>query len=555
MAIEDLATLSPPASFWSAVMGSDSFNIAAIRLHICQDFKNYLRYAILRDGFQPEEFQMILAELLQGDRPEWIRRKKVCLGFRGCSKTYILRRYVEWRIQRRPETQVVVHSSNDELASQFTDSVRRTITDDPIFDHLGISRGGTFAFSLAGHEPEKGHTIRCAGIKTAITGQRAHLYVFDDPEPDVEPEALYERILAAFEEADFILHPIEQLWMKHDQVPIPEQTNYIVIGQPHWTGTAYIPPEPDPVTGQISGHNLRDALFVKIPAIRRVPIGTNGAVEHESGEYAEISMMPNRFNTNRLLGMRDKRSISPQRWRLQMEIDTSPLEGEMSVIPVSKLTKINRLRQDIYNLTAVVDPADSTSGCEWAVAIGGICGNMIHVVDLAGFQAEVYSYEMGELAGITAWKRIFDLCEAMTVNRIYLEKNLKSARIACMRCISQSNLRAQVFEYSASVNKLRRITESLGPPTNSGMISFEPHVLMDRANVRQLTELKYTTLPRPDDRLDALAGLISVLMERPSVTAGGPIAQVPKIGEHRLPTYRRIGTGQAPFQRVGKRRR
>jgi hypothetical protein len=491
--------------------------IEYLRLYVAEEFKRYLRYSLYNDGHRIQPFQELFADILQGTYPGSDVYKKVILGFRGSAKTYVLRRYVEWRWRRMPWTQVVVHSSTDALAGQFTTSIKSTIDNDLIFDDISTGSGtGTLSFTLKGYEPEKGHTIRCAGINTSITGQRAHLYLFDDPEPDVMPEAMNERILAAFQEAELVLHPVDELWDGPEDVPTPERTQYVVTGQPHWTGTAYLPRTRAIGSDEVPPHPLKDALFFKIPALRKVPIGTEGSVPHDSGNYAEISMMPDRFPTEQLINKRDKRVISTPRWRLQMDIDCSPIEGEMSVVPVTRLIQRHTDLFASGNLTVCVDPADSEEYCEWGVVTAGISDGQIHVFDMLGFRASSYNTEEGVFAGEGVWAEIFQYCNEMSIGTIYIEKNLKAARVAAMRMLRKCKVKAQVFEYAAKVNKLQRIIDALEHPTNTNMVSFEPHVLQDPENFRQLAELRYTKLPKPCDRIDALAGVVSVLIDLPS---------------------------------------
>jgi len=496
------------------------------------DFKVYLRYAMARDHYRAAPHQMAKADFLQGARPRWVGRKKVILGFRGSAKTYTdVRRYIEWRWLRVPATQIIVQSSTDRLAAAITGAIMETLKHDPLFAHLKPkATSSTMAFSLKGYMPEKGEGLTAAGIKTAMTGSRAHLYIFDDPEPENNPEALYTEIISAFVEAELILHPQDHLWPS-GEVPIPEQTQFVVVGQPHWTGTAYLPRIADPLTGEVEPHPLSDAMYTKVPALRKVPVDTPGSIEdhpepwhdvkHNGGDYAEISTMPDRFPTARLIYQRNEKIIPPAKWRLQMDIDVSPVEGLGAVIKVTRLPVVH---EDIWKLSRraiIVDPADSEEGCEWAVAAAGLTSNRIHVFDILGFHSEVWDESIeGKMPGEEAWTTIFEYAESMGIELVYVEKNYKAAMTACRRVLrGMPNAKFTLMEYAASQNKLLRICRTLEPTLNVGMVSFEPHVMQDFQTYRQLSELRHTRLPNPNDRIDALAGLVTVFIDVPNVVS------------------------------------
>lgn len=524
---------------------------------MASDLKHYIAYAMERDHYQTETIHDIMADFLQGSTPKWQRKKKVILGFRGFGKTYTaVRRYIEWRILRVPDTQVIVQSSTDRLAGAITQALMETFKYDPLFEGLRPKSGtGTMAFTLECCSPEKGEQVQCAGIKSAMTGSRAHLYIFDDPEPDVQPEALYDRILAAFQEAEFILHPPDQLW--DGDVPTPEQTQFVVVGQPHWTGTAYIPRPIDTLTGDQEPHPLNDAIFLRIPALRRVPRGTPDSIDDHpddlAGDYAEMSNMPSRFPTDSLLRKRNQRIIDPPRWRLQMDIDTTPVEGVGSVIKVSRLPVLHRDPMAGTMRTMIVDPADSEDGCEWGICIAAMYGNMIHILDLMGFRSVIFDDRPGRMPGEEAWETIFEYAEQLSVQSIYIEKNLKHAATAAKRVMRTTKLRASIWEYPVTQNKLLRIVRSLDAPMNGGMVSFEPHILDDGANFRQISELRHMRLPVPNDRLDALAAMITRYIEVPSVTSTTKSARQwrPQPGvDYRPPSFRAVPGKGSPFTKL-----
>jgi len=509
------------------------------------------------EGHEPEPFQFVMADFLQGATPDWDTRKKCILGFRGSAKTTAVRWYCEWRYLRVPHTQIIVHSSTDALAGEFTKAVLQVIRDDRLFEHLRPKgQVGTLSFTLGGVRLEKGYSMRCAGINTAVTGQRAHLYVFDDPEPDNQPEAYRNRIVAAFAEAEQVLHPVDFLW-PGGHIPTPERTNYIVIGQPHWIGTAYVPDPPDPLTGEERSHPLKDAKFLKIPALRVVDKDTPGSfvskIQPPPHGKAEMSMMPKRFKTEALCRLRDLKILSPQRWRLTMMIDLTKIEDEGAIIPFSSLEPAHWSPNQLRHRILVIDPADG-GACEWGIAAMGLdVTNRIHVLDMFGIRGANMTIELGDKSGQEIWFRIFDYAKEMMIQKIYLEQNLKNARITAQRAMMVwSGHKLSIQEYPAKQNKHQRIVRSWEHPVNSGMMTFEPHVLDDPENARQMMSLSYTHLPEPNDRLDAAADGITVLMDAPGVINPNRV-QERRPGIHRPHTFRQVPP-RDPFENLRRAR-
>lgn len=527
-------------------------NLQDLRLHLASDFRIYTQWACEQEGYPLAPFQPVVADFLQGARPRWIRRKKVILGARGFAKTWqAVRKYAEWRILRQPLTQIIIHSSTDKLASGITASLLNTFRHNPLFSHLR-PRGqpGSTAFSI--RRMEKGDQVTSVGINTAMTGSRSVLYIFDDPEPDANPEAYWQRCINAFQEAELILHPIDHLWPGEGDVPVPEVTNYLVVGQPHWTGTAYIPPAPDALTGEVEPHPLSDAIFLKIPALVPCKHTHPDAAWSEKKQRWERSLMPSRFKSADLIRQRDDKIIDPARWRLQMELDTTPMEGVGSVIKTSALPQLHCRPAEVKKMCMVVDPADSEEACEWGVVIGGLFEHRIHIMDLMGFRREIWNFADEVMPGIEAWETIFETADQLGVREIYIEKNMKTAITSAKRVLREMRVNAQVYEYAETQNKLKRICNALDHPCNTGLISFEPHVLIDPQNAKQLNELRYTSLPKPNDRIDAFAALVSILHEGSAVAT--PIRNRQQIGGgsgNPVPVhFQRLNIRESPIQRL-----
>ena len=518
---------------------------AEAKQYVAEDLKHMVYHGARIRGHTPPRFHYLVADFLQGARPEWVARAKVILGFRFAAKTWLFRQYCKFRWRRCPLTQFIVHSSNDKMARKFVKAINEELKFDPLMDDLRPAPSSSdFEFNLQGVNPEQGYSIVAAGIKTSLTGSRADHYGFDDPEPEVDPESMRERILQAVGEAGDILHaPDRHLDMMRDgdgkvplELPMAERTQLSVMGQPHCVTTAYLPSQMD--DDEEEGHPLIDAKYLSIPVV------------NQEGKWRWPEMMNRKyFNYQEGRPMTPtevRRTMPTSRWMLQYMIDTSfaELAG-----PVLRLNEIEIGLRVIPNPIVVIDPADSEAGSEWGVTVMGLVDRVIHIGYLGGFRAQAYEGDDWESMGQSAWRRIFDIGDEFHARRYYLEVNLKSAATACRRFIAKNpDVRGTVFEYRATKQKKRRIPENLEQPVNNRMVSASPEVMADRENVRQLRKLRWDRLPVPCDRIDALSSGFEILMEEPNLTAGND-SRMALATTSRPESFARLETGN-PYERL-----
>lgn len=515
---------------------------------VASDLKNMVWHGAKLRNETPPRFHYEMADFIQGARPEWISTKKVILGFRFAAKTWLAaRQYLKFRWLRCPLMQVVVHSSNDGMAKKFVKAIKEEMEYDPLMGAVRAEPSSSdFEFNLQGVRPEQGYSIVAAGIKTSLKGSRSDIYIFDDPEPETDPEPLRERIVQAFDEASSILHvPDRHIHMMKDVngvtptiVPVPERTQLLVLGQPNSVTTAYIPSDLDEDEDS-EGHPLRDAKFLKIPVINR------------KGEWRWPDMARRKwFNweENRPKTPKEvRRGMTTSRWELQYMINTgfAALAG-----PVLRVGEI----EPVYAVTGgpivVVDPADSETGSEWGVTCLGLRDHRIHIHYLGGFHAEAFEGDDWESMGQSAWRKVFDVAEEFRARRVFVEKNLKAAITACRRYIAKNEVHCVVHEFAVTRNKRNRIPELLEQPINNRMVSCNPGVLTDRENVRQLKKLRWDKLPNPCDRIDVLAAGFEILMEEPHLVSGGDIRRALPSSGKRPPSYRRMETAGNSFARI-----
>lgn len=516
-------------------------SIKAARVYVSQNFRRMVAHgAALRGYPNVPAHHWYMADFLEGTRPHWIKRAKIILGGRFLAKTWLgARQYVKWRLIRCPWTQVIVHSSNDKMAGRFVGAMKSEMREDPLTsDWIPATHTSDYEFTLNGIQHEQGSSIVAAGIKTSMTGARADVYIFDDPEPDTEPEAFHDRILEAFGEAGDILHsPARHLHRMVGpdgealtEVPVPERTQLVVLGQPHCTTSAYIP-RPEDFEDDAEGHPLIDAACIRIPTTIR----GKRLDSLEAWRWRDMAEEKYRnFKEGRPSYPSEvKRTMPTSRWELQHQINTDFM---VTAGPVLRLKEIEIAVHRPSRCILIIDPADSEEGCEWGIAVLGMHNHKVHISYLGGEQGEAYEGDSWEAMSHSVWRRIFDLATELGCVEIHIEKNLKACISACRRYCAKAKANGLmrgmvVIEFAAKGNKKRRIPEGLEPLINNRMVSAHPSVIEDRLNRRQMVKLRWDKLPKPNDRIDVLAHGFAILVEEPHLYAVGDGNSYPDVGD------------------------
>ena len=489
-------------------------SIDQARAYCASNLRAMVQHGASLRGHTAPEFHYVTADWLMGVPPFSTNRVKCWLGFRFAAKSWELRQFLKTRWLRCPWMQVILHSSSDRNAKKFTKAIKDELTYDPLTTHLRPEKSASeYEFNLRGIQHEHGTSITAAGIKTSMTSLRCDLYLFDDPEPDNEPEALRERIIQAFGEANDILHSprrhFTKMGLEKDaEVPRPERIQMVVVGQPHHEETAYVPMEDD-LSDDGDGHPLRDADYLIVDVL------------NSKGEFLWPEMMAEKYfhyDKGRPKTVDEvRRGMTTSRWQLQYRINWKYAQ---QAGPVLKLDQVELVHKRVPWPILVIDPADSESGCEWGIVCGGMIGDKIHILQMTGLQGEAYEGDDWYTLGESVWADAFDVWREFRCARVYIEKNLKAAATACRRYMEKTGISAVVEEYHNQQRKEKRIPEALEQPFNNGIVTMEPHVVADPQNRRQLAKLRWRKLPSPNDRIDALSALLRILIEEPMLYAG-----------------------------------
>ena len=481
-------------------------DLATFQAELASDFAAFTAYKQTRLGYQVMEQSLVMADFLQGPG-----RRKAIMGPRLWSiKTTLCRWYIGWRWLRNKRLKIIVVSNTDDNSKAMTGAVHDDLKNDPVLRHLAPNTGkiGEYQFNVRGYRPEKGKSIRCAGLTSTLTSDRGHLIIVDDTESDKLPETRYEIVIANFSEVEALLFEPAQMCPGHDEIPVQEETQFLIVGQPHWEGSAYVVPDPDPITGEKADHPLNNVEFLWLPAMVNPETG-----EPDDGPHG-ISNFPEIVSTEGC--RRKKNSLGRSKWRLEYMLSVDSADATRAVISMSAL--VDRCGvPDV--MQAVIDPADGGE-CEWGVAAGGMLDHRVHVRDIFGCREEEFqnladSEEMEVIELL--WDHIFERLVEIGVQLVWLEQELVSAKRSCERYLSAHDLPIEVQTFTVRGTKLKRIVSIVELPTKTGMVSMEPHILTDQETFRQFSRLRSKKLPTPCDRLDAFASLLSILMEGPEL--------------------------------------
>lgn len=512
------------------------------------DFRVFLTFEAEFRGFNVPWHHLIMADFLTGKRPEWRNTNKMIRGFRLAAKSYVGRKYAQWRQLRIPETQVMIQSSSGPNANKFIRAYHKELHESPLTAHLAPpDESSELKFNLNGVKPEVGFSVEAAGLGTSVTGGRIDLQVLDDPEPDDDPEGWYDRVLSVIDEAGNLRHsPLRHLKKRGILIVPPEEaTQILVLGQPHWSGSAYIRPgENDmvPIMDEDS-HPLDSYAVLDIPVV------------NDAGEWVWPEMVNEKYfdyQEGRPKTVEEvKNGMRREVWELQFMLNYAwqTLAGA-----ALHLDSIPRVRHKIAEgAVMLVDPADGDKNCEWGVSIASIVDDKIHIYFIGGFMGNAYEGDVAdETIGESTWANIFRIAEEFKVSRVLVEQNLKSAASACRRYLSKTGRDIAVDFYAAKGQKLRRIVNSLEQPINNGMVSADPTVFKDPKTLRQFTRLRFDRLPEPCDRLDSCAALVAWMIENRGIVSTTKQAYDPVSFEQAVASVERRGVGRAPLVRLGR---
>lgn len=171
-----------------------------------QDFRNFL-YVIWKHLRLPDptRIQYEIADYLQQDIP-----RRMVQGFRGVAKSWVTAAYVLWKLYCNVDYKVMVVSASKPRANDFSIFVKTLINEVPILAHLrGGVRDSMIAFDVAGCKPDQAPSVKSVGIFGQLTGSRADEIIADDVEvpKNSMTQDMRDKLFKAVTEFEAIIKP------------------------------------------------------------------------------------------------------------------------------------------------------------------------------------------------------------------------------------------------------------------------------------------------------------------------------------------------------------
>lgn len=175
---------------------------------LMRDFRNFLTVVWRFLGLpKPSAILLSLAWWLQHG-PD----RKVILGFRGLSKSWVTGCYALWKLYCNPQVKVLVVSASLDRAVAQVNWALTLIREMPELQFLtpGMDqRASSRQFDVGPATPDQAPSFKASGITGQMAGSRAHLIVGDDievPNNSMTPE-MREKVSEQIKEFEAILHP------------------------------------------------------------------------------------------------------------------------------------------------------------------------------------------------------------------------------------------------------------------------------------------------------------------------------------------------------------
>lgn len=441
---------------------------------IAQDFKNFLLYSNNCFGFKTGKMQLHLADEIQSGR-----NKVMIQAFRNSGKTWVVDNYMLFRWHRFINTKILLLSAREGGSTRHLGNIRSIIKNLPALHYLTFARENSTRIWLSNAVTENEASLSLEGLNSAFRGMHTDLVIVDDaevPSNSATPQ-LRDKLVNTLSEVEAVLHNPGRWCSNKDNVPTIEQTSSIFVGLPASEFSVYNPPDDD------SPHPLRDCHRVLIPAI-----------------VNNLSTFPEKFSIQQLY--QRKRNMSTPEWNLQYMLDCSLTDQAARVIRFDDLVVKSF---DSESFIMAVDPAGETKsphGDEWGITIGGAIGTELHIREMTGSKG----------TGPEMALKCLELAKVHKVKRLLIETNFSGYLGLFKEKFTGSGIVIDTIHTQA--DKLKKLIDTLEPTLNSGRVTFEKDVLTDKANAYELKDLKFSSLPKTDNRIDSLAMLIQYYMAK-----------------------------------------
>jgi predicted phage terminase large subunit-like protein len=429
---------------------------------------------------RPYHIKRIATALQAVERGE-IKRLMIFLPPRHGKSLLASEMFPAWYLGRNPEKQIIFATYNQQFASDFGRKVRNHMSSEVyngIFPTTIVSEDSAAANRF---HTTRGGVYYGVGAGSSITGRGAHVLLIDD-------------LIKNQQEADSsLIRRRHKEWYSSTAYTRLEPNGAVVIINTRWHN--------DDLSGWLLHEKKENWHVINLPAIHKDEAGN------------EVALWPERYNINRLQGIRD--TVSSRDWSalyMQTPVDEG---GNVFKEEWLKYYDIKPSMADM-NVYVFVDPANSKnkeSDNTAIIVIGANKDGNIYLLD-----AWVDKLNLKERENI-----IFSVHEEYQPRMIYYEKYGMQLDIEYMRqAMEYRNYRFSMMEIGGSMAKVDRITR-LAPYFEDGKV-FLPKFLKKKNYLGREVDLvtyfkdeEYLQFPaaRHDDMIDAFSRLCDVTLSYP----------------------------------------
>lgn len=173
-----------------------------------KDFRNFLYMVWEHIGLpEPTPCQYDIAEYVQHGP-----KRRMVQAFRGVGKSFITSAYACHQLLLNPDIKILVVSASKIRADDFSTFVQRLITEMPVLRHLkprDEQRQSKISFDVGPCQPAHAPSVKSVGITGQLTGSRANLIIADDIESanNSMTQTMRDRLSETVKEFDAVLSP------------------------------------------------------------------------------------------------------------------------------------------------------------------------------------------------------------------------------------------------------------------------------------------------------------------------------------------------------------
>jgi hypothetical protein len=492
------------------------------------DFRNFLKLVWDHLGLpDPTPIQYDIAKYIQKGP-----RRAVVQAFRGVGKSYITSAYVVHQLLLDPSKTILVVSASKQRADDFSTFTLRLIEEMPILQHLRpreTQRYSKIAFDVGPAPAQHAPSVTSKGITSQLTGSRADLIVADDVEVpnNSATQMMREKLANAIKEFDAILKPSGRVLFLG--TPQSEQSIYGVLTNRGYKTRIWPARRPQEDHEQTYGKMLA-------PVIRKLSYGEPS----DPMRFPEVDLCEREMSFGRsgfaLQFMLDTTLSDQDRYPLKLnDLIVMDCRGELAPEKLVWSSDPRLHRDDLYNLGFNGDRLhrpEQTLG-EWIPFNGSVLA-----IDPSGRGSDETSYAVvkmlngylyvPECSGVpggyseSTLTALAEIAKKHDVNYVIVEANFGDGMFTeLLKPVLARIHPCAVEEVKHSIQKEKRIIDTLEPVMNSHRLVVDPNVIQDDylslGDSRIETALPYSLVYqmtrisrikgalKHDDRLDALA--------------------------------------------------